>query len=60
MSRILGRSSDAGSAFDFDVITDIPPPPSRRPDPAPPERPPEVARADAESRDNSKRATAAS
>jgi hypothetical protein len=36
MSRILGRSIEAAvSAFDFDVITDVPPPPSRRPDPAP-------------------------
>jgi hypothetical protein len=36
MSRIPGRSGDAGSAFDFDVVTDAPPPPSRRPDPTPP------------------------
>jgi hypothetical protein len=35
MSRIPGRSIAAGSAFDFDVVTDVPPPPSRRPDPAP-------------------------
>jgi hypothetical protein len=46
MSRILGRSNDTGSAFDFDVVTDVPPPPSRRPDPAPPERAPEAARAE--------------
>ena len=31
MSRILGRSIDARSAFDFDVITDVPPPPRIRP-----------------------------
>ena len=33
----LGRSANAGSAFDFDVVSDVPPPPVRRPDPAPEE-----------------------
>jgi hypothetical protein len=52
------RSTNAGSAFDFDVVTDVPPPPSRRPDPAPsaapasapPERGGEAGRAGAQSR----------
>lgn len=35
MSRILGKPTDSHSAFDFDVVTDVPPPPVRRPDPAP-------------------------
>jgi len=47
------------SAFDFDVVTDAPRPPSRRPDPAPPqpathanasERDREADRAETESR----------
>lgn len=32
----LGSLHNAGSAFDFDVISDVPPPPVRRPDPEPP------------------------